>query len=29
MSEFRKGKALSEKSKKRLSDLFSGKLNPF
>jgi hypothetical protein len=29
MSEFRKGKALSEKHKKRLSDLFSGKLNPF
>jgi len=29
MSEFRKGKPLSEKTKKRLSLLFSGELNPF
>lgn len=29
MSEFRKGKPLSENSKKRLSALFSGELNPF
>lgn len=29
ISEFRKGKPLSEKTKKRLSTLFSGELNPF
>lgn len=29
ISEFRKGKPLPEKTKKRLSVLFSGKLNPF
>ncbi|GAA5111620.1 hypothetical protein GCM10023339_13810 [Alloalcanivorax gelatiniphagus] len=29
MSEFRKGKPLSEKTKKRLSTLFSGEFNPF
>ena len=29
ISEFRKGKPLSEKTKKRLSVLFSGELNPF
>lgn len=29
MSEFRKGKPLSENTKKKLSDLFSGELNPF
>lgn len=29
MSEFRKGKTLSEEAKKRLSTLFSGELNPF
>lgn len=29
ISEFRKGKPLSEKTKKRLSLLFSGELNPF
>jgi hypothetical protein len=29
ISEFRKGKPLSEDTKKRLSALFSGELNPF
>lgn len=29
ISEYRKGKALSENTKKRLSTLFSGELNPF
>jgi group I intron endonuclease len=29
ISEFRTGKSLSEKTKKRLSELFSGELNPF
>ena len=29
MSEFRKGKPLFDKTKKRLSTLFSGELNPF
>ena len=29
ISEFRKGKSLSEKTKKRLSELFYGELNPF
>lgn len=29
IAEFRKGKPLSDKTKKRISDLFSGELNPF
>ena len=29
ISEFRKGKPLSSETKKRLSELFSGELNPF